>query len=314
MSFNNRSKNIFITALFVILFVPSLIFSQNITLTVGDVSGQTGEKLVPLDITISNLVDTLIGFQLWLQLGGFEIVKFQEGDVPLKYLYDTSSYIMPEWGVHTTSLGGNGRDILITSVGYTLDYNFLIPPQNDELLIRLYLEVVDTFVFPPEDSLARIDMSTEPSWHFSLIKPSGESIGLTYNIYTDTTCYECITWVGETCLEYQRVPRVIGVPIDPSLCDSMYIVLDTTAILDMNYVQINQGSFTLLPTCGYSLATEDYDIYDLVALVDFIFTDGATLTNDEADFTCDCAVDISDLVGFVDFIFTGGVAPSCSTE
>ena len=68
MSFNNRSRNFFIITLFIIFLIPSLLLSQNISLTIGDATGHLGEDFVPLDVRISNVSDTIAGFNIWLQL------------------------------------------------------------------------------------------------------------------------------------------------------------------------------------------------------------------------------------------------------
>ncbi len=309
MSFNNRSRNYFISFLFIIFLIPSLIQSQ-VSLTVSNTSGKLGEKLIPLDIKISNLADTIAAFQIWLQLDRPDLVKFQEGAVLARYHYDTSSFIMPSWSADIRSLGATGHDILITSGSFTPP--FIIPPQNDSLLIRLYLEVVDSLVVPPTDSIVNIHIETAFIDNFSFTDPFGQSVGITLVEYTDSTCYECTQWVNDTCLSWQKVFRVVGQPIDTSLCDSLAIFLDTMAILDSTFWQFTYGTFTLLPDCGYT--NGDFDIGSLVSLVAYMFSGGATKTLGEADYNCDCTIDISDLIGFVGFMFNGGASPGCTTQ
>lgn len=351
MSFNNRSRNFFIITLFIFLLIPSLLLSQNISLTIGDATGQLGEDFVPLDVRISNVSDTIAGFNIWLQLDRPDLVKFQQGNVQLndttywqcnqysgadcidstqvfptnswdffhvdssiqlQYLYDTENYIMPTWKTYTNSIAGFGHDLLFLSLNLSGNQVYITPPQNDELLVRLYLEVVDELIFPISDSVVNVLLQTDFIDHFSFSTPSGKSIGMIYEHYLDTTCFECTYWVEDVCMIWNIVPRVIGEPIDLSLCDSIFIAPDSSFVLHPAYWQFSDGTFTLTEACGYS--SGDYDISDLVTLVAYMFSSGSLKTLAEADCNCDCQIDISDLICFVTYMFNGGDAPGCPTQ
>ena len=92
------------------------------------------------------------------------------------------------------------------------------------------------------------------------------------------------------------------------------MAIDTVMVsrLDPAFWQFNNGSFTLLPTCGV-LSTQ-YDIADLVALVSFMFGGGPVVLLEEADCNCDCEINIADLICFVDYMFNSGAAPGCDTH
>ena len=347
MSFNIRSSmitSLFIAVILISLLSPQTLLSQNITLTVGDATGEVGDSLIPLDVRITNLSDSIAGFEFWLMLDRPDIIKFQEGIVIVhdttywhcnqfsgpdcidstlvlsngdwdffhveisaltRYLYDEESFIMPSWNTYTASLGGFGHDLKVFSIVNPQDMNYIAPPQNDELIIRLYLEVADSFVITPEDSVVQIMWQTDFLSQCSFATPAGETIGLMYEYYPDTNCFVCTQWSGDTCLNYIQVPM-------PNDCDSMEIIEDSMAVLDPSYWQFNNGSFTLLPTCGYD--QDSYDISDLVALVSFMFQGGHELSIGEADCNCDCEINIADLICFVDYMFNGGADPGCDTQ
>lgn len=306
MSDNKLVRKIIFIASFMIISVPLFVSSQDISLTIGDATGRLGEKFIPLDIRISTNSVEIGGFNIWLQLDRPDLVKFQP-------LYDSSSFIMPTWFTDTRSLSGMGTDINIVSLNLNgTAPNYIIPPQNDELLIRLFLEVVDSLILFPSmtDSVVNILLQTQFRDHFSFSTPTPDPGGYIYEYYLDSTCYVCDAWVDTICTTWRKWIGDPGpVEIDTSNCDSISIVLDSFLIMDTTFWQISNGTFTLLPSCGYASGT--YDISNLVALVDYMFADGPEKTLAEADYNCDCEIDISDLVGFVSYMFQAGAEPGC---
>ena len=351
MSFNNIFKNLFFATLFLIFLLPSILLSQEISLTVGNTTGHLGDKLVPLDIKFTNLTDTIAGIQIKFQIDRPDLIKFQQDllqsndttywqcnqysgadcidstqvfanhswdfihvDSTEKffYLFDTLSYIQPDWFTYTYSTSGLGYEVLLTSYGSTIDSNFILPSPSERLLVRLYLKVTDSLLYPFSDTTAKIYLQNDFIDHFSFSTPSGEAIGRNLVVTPDTSCYVCLQWVNTVCLGgWQRLPLSDGQPIDTSLCDSLLIYNDTVSAFDSTYWQLTNGSFTLT-SCGY--ASGSYDISNLVALVNYMFTGGAELSLAEADYNCDCEIDISDLVGFVAYMFQGGAEPGCTTQ
>ena len=230
--------------------------------------------------------------------------------------FDTAGCLTSGWKyVETRSISGTGTDINIVGIA-DFSNGSQVPPipagQQGGVLLRVLADVYD--ISPEEvDRTVNMLIQTDFKDHFSFARPDGSSINWIPFEYLDTTCFECLQWVGNTCLNYQQVPRVLGQPIDTSLCDSMLIVTDTTAILDSANVVVNSGSVTILNfLCGNVDGSPDLmiDISDLVYLVNFMFTSGPDpIPYDAGKVDCNGDIDISDLVYFVDFIFTSGPVP-----
>ena len=302
MSFTNRFNRSNFVFVFVLLsFIAisaSQTFSQNIIISVDSISGQLGDKRIPLDIHLTMTQDTLAAFEIWFQLSSPDIINFASDS-------STSNVgsVIESWSVGSRSLIGTYTDLDVNGVYPIPNTNeFLFPLVNNELFFKCYVDVADSFIILPTDSIVSIVVETNFIENFSFSDPNGNTIGITYQLHEDTLCYQCTQWEGDNCLSWQQIPNLGD-------CDSTAIVFDSSAILDTSYVQVNYGTFTLLPTCGYNAGA--FDISNLVSLVDFMFASGPELSIEDADCNCDCLIDVADLVCFVDYMFGGGADPGC---
>lgn len=309
MSFSRLSTVLRIIFVSLLFFTSTIIFStsqaQDVTLTLGNPTGALGEQYIPLDLRISSLTDTIAGFEIWIQMDRPDIVEFM-ADSTLNFVaYDTSSLLMPNWSL--TAHPGYGMPTILQLIshyqpGHT---DYLNPPINDELFMTIYLRVADSLLVPPVDSVVNMFIETSFIDHFEFFDPQSARIGMIYQYAVDTNCFQCTEWSGNDCLNYTQIPNLGD-------CDSIDIVTDSFLVIDTSYFDITNGTFTLLPTCGFSLGS--YDISNLVALVDYMFTGGIIIPLEEADCNCDCMIDISDLVCFIDYMFNGGASPGCGTK
>ncbi len=231
--------------------------------------------------------------------------------------FDTTGTLMSGWEfVDTRSLSGIGTDINIVGIA-DLPGGSVVPPisagQQGGVLIRILADV-----FPMDDANTdrTVNMLVQKDFkdHFSFSRPDGSSINWIPLEILDTTCYECTNWVGEVCLGgWQKVPKIIGVPLDTLDClDSMAIYLDTIAVLDSANINIINGSLTVtvppLFVCGNVDGSPDglIDIADLVHLVNYMFgipTGPEPIPIEAGDVDCALGIDIADLVYLVNYMF-----------
>lgn len=105
----------------------------------------SGESSVEIPIYFSNYLDTIGGFEIWIQLNRPDIALFNKTGGPL-FRIDTSGSLLSDWEfMDTRSLAGQELDVKITGIA-----NFTPPldtimspiyPQTNGLLLTLVLDV-----------------------------------------------------------------------------------------------------------------------------------------------------------------------------
>lgn len=228
--------------------------------------------------------------------------------------FDSTGCLTSGWDfLDTRSLSGLGTDINIVGIA-DLPGGNVVPPiplgQQGGVLLRILADV-----FPMDDTVldrtANLLVQTDFKDYFSFARADGSSSTWIPHEIIDTTCWECTQWLETNCLNWQKVPRVLGEPVDMSRCqDSIVIAPDTIAILDSANVYIIDGCLTVLLSfvCGNMDASPDgqIDITDLVYLVNYMFgvPSGPVPSPYEAG-NIDCAgeIDIADLVYMVNYMF-----------
>jgi len=303
---------------------------------VGDTTVCGAQQNVPISVFLSNLSDTVAGFNVWLQLDRPDVMVFQtvidtvidttywrctEWDGPdcidsmivsplgewdffhvdtneiLIGNVDTEGTLIADWEyVDSRSLSGMGTDLNVVALA-----NLFPPPTTAPIAPQedglLIKLLVDTYDLPDSATVKTMIQSSFLS-HFSFSRPDGSLIGVVYQGFLDTNYFVCTQWSGETCLNW------IQVSMPPA--DSIEIVADSMLVLDTTYVEVIDGSLTWLPMPAYGDidGSGAWDIADLVYLVDWFFTGGPPPQCPlAADCNGDGEVDISDLVCWVEIIF-----------
>ncbi len=283
---------------------PARAAIPNILIKVSDTTSQPGVQGTEVAIYLDNLVDTVAGFNIYLQLDNPDLIT-------LDTLLDTVGTMCGGWDiVRATSLSGQNNDLNIVGLA---DYpggvtKPGIAPQQGGLLLKFRANVnniPDTLT----DRTVHILIQTDFKDHFGLSRPDGTSIPWVYESRPDTNCYLCEGWLGDVCVNW------VQVTFGP--CDSTSIDTVQVAVLDTAHVKIYNGSLTVLTppsyTCGNADGSSDQvvDISDLIYLVEYMFSGGPVPDPVETgDVNCDAVVDISDVIAMVDFQFAGG-APIC---
>lgn len=298
------------------LTVSTLVFVINFSLAfllTGAVSAQVRLELkvdsivttvgndIELPIYISNPLDSIAGFQIWLQIDRPDFMKFTG-------VVETAGTVIDGWSVGTNSLGGNYLDLLITAFAPIPFTTHSIPPNPGQaILIKPLLEV---FVLPDTmiDRTALVHLNDEFLNNFSFSDPSGSSIGIITVSVIDTSWFVCNAWSGPDCLDWEQV---FGPPADSTDIDTILV-----GLLDTSAVHVTDGSVSLAPLymCGDIDTNGDFDIIDLIYLVDFLFRDGPAVTYwQSAD--CDGGGDLSvlDIICIACYLFQGCPEPVCIT-
>ena len=344
-----RSCGIFCVSLFILalIFVAPAANSQvpDLLVEVADTSAGAGELNTVISIFMSNYVDTVAGFNLWLQLDRPDIIIFQNDTMTVvdtiwectsynqdstvcldsviseinPYLatignFDTSGTIISGWQyVDVRSLSGAGYDLNIVALAddpFKPGASPNIAPQTDGLLIKL---LADVYNIPDTMSDRTVNVLIQSDFidHFGFSRPNGTSIGISTIQVEDTSYYRCTQWAGATCLQWQKVSLP---PYDSTSVDTV-----DQAYLDTTKVILIDGSLRVKPpyVCGDVNASEPttIDIADLVYLVAFMFKGGpAPIPYESGNVNCTNPpeIDISDVVYLVGFMFKGGPAPCAS--
>ncbi len=84
----------FVVFCLIFFVVPSSQAIPELTITVGDTTGDAGEQNSVITVFMDNVFDTVSAFELWLQLNRPDILRFQ---TDLDTVVDTTYWICEEW-------------------------------------------------------------------------------------------------------------------------------------------------------------------------------------------------------------------------
>jgi len=224
--------------------------------------------------------------------------------------WDVSGTLVENWAsVDARSISGLGSDLNIYGIAYSQAQPDIpgIPPGNHGQIPLVKL-LADVNVL--EDTTQDRDVSILVEYnfidHFSFSRPNGSLIGLAYDTILDTNYYLCTQWVGDECMNWQKVSQ------PPA--DSMAEVEKYLPYIDTTRVFIDDGSLTVLggTFCGDMDGDgEGPNVADIVFSVDYLFRGGPPPPHFwAADVNCeDPDINVADIVFMVDYIFRGGIAP-----
>jgi hypothetical protein len=286
--------------------------SHDIIITIDDVVAEPGQQNVPIPIYLNNYGDTLAAFMLWLQLDRPDICEFRyECDTidPYQVCYveiDTAGTLISGWetafAVTPSRFGFDAKIVAfcLTSPGIG-QYSGSTP------LIKV---IADAYYIPDTlaDRTAAIHLNPD-LMHVQFSDPDGNSLGVIKDTIVDTTCYNCINWHEDVCLEWELAPGTTG---DSCAYDTTVgYILDTAGA-----VKLTDGSLTILDVspCGDFTADGFVNILDIVALIRFIYgsrIDYRIRSYEEGDMNGDGSVNLLDIVYLINFVYNEGPSPIC---
>lgn len=320
MSF--RLKSLKTLGLFFVLIcfaLPNLAQAQfpDIEIKVGDTTGYPNAKNSVISIYMTNRVDTIAGFNLWLQLDRPDIMLFQTDTATISdttywkclsyfgedcidsqlvidpaeanffhvntYLdtignFDTTGTLTSGWDlIDSRSISGVGTDINIAGIADLPGGND-IPGILPSFTGGLLVKVLADILDIP-------DTLTDRTVNLLVQTNFKDHFGLSRPNGSS------IPWVQEivpdtACLQCQEWFGDVcsgWIEVTFGTCDSIEVGIDTITVLDTANVKVANGSLTVL--------------------------DGAVCGNLDGVVEPVLDIDITDLVFFVDWVFRGGPAP-----
>ena len=287
-----------------------------VSISIGDTTAFPNTANIAIPISIDNPVDTIIAFELHIQLTE---QLFPPGIMIFQTDIDTTGTLIAGWEyIESQSLSGNGTDLLIIGIA-DIPGGLITPgfaPQSGGTFCNLLADVLDV---PDTLTVRTVSLSINTLFidNFNIVMADPSWSPWTYETYWYTIGWICTEWDIDTtqnppdtldCLSWQRTS------LPP--WDSIEVVLDSNAVLDTTRICITDGSLEVLQSyvCGDANADGTAgNILDLTFLVDRIFRGGPQSDPPVAsDLNCDGGYgNILDLTLMVDRIFRSG-PPVCS--
>lgn len=326
--------------------LPSAWAQPTLLIDVGDTGAYQGQQDVIVPIYMSNYSDSVVAFQLWLQLDRPDIAVFSmdsatvidttywdclawdsvvcvdsalttpEGEWDFFHIdtnevlqggIDTAGTLCSGWEyVDGRSLSGTGFDLNIVGIA-----DMPMPPTTPGIPPQQGGVLINLLfdVFDVLDTvLNRTVKIIISSQCFS--DPDGNCIGeVVIDSVLDTTCYVCNVWVGSICMDWEEVW-----PPPPEGCDSMVIEWEYT--FDTTIVILLDGSITIdgpPPICGDVNGDRlGPNVADLTYFVDWLFFGFLPPpVMEAANVDGTGAVNVADLAYLVSYLFYGGPPLAC---
>lgn len=253
--------------------------------TVGVAPGETST----LRVWLVNPIDSLAGLQIWLRVDRPNFVTLGPG-------VDTSGTALSGWEyVAASSPGGMGHDLLLTALRNDINPPALpcYAPHSDRNLI---VKIPVTMPINPDTLFEKIaNLTVEVGFpdRFSFADQNGNNIVSTTVIVSDTNCYRCQQWLGQTCLAW--------VQVSTPPCDSTWITVDTLGLPDTTAFHIDNSQAVLtncLPVplvADVNLDGTPLTVADLNLLIRYIVGDTSALPLPiNADINGDCRISWDD--------------------
>ncbi|MFH1374946.1 MAG: hypothetical protein ABII79_14275 [bacterium] len=327
--------------LMLLVALPGQAQSPRLIIQVDDVIAYPGQQNVVIPIYMDNYLDSVAGFQLWLQMDRPDIAVFQTGTdtvVDTSYwnclqysgpdcidsvlttpegtwdFFHIDTNMVSQGSIDTTGTLCSGWEFLdarsLSGLGYDLQITGLADPLEPPITPAIAPQMGGVLINVLADVYNIPDSMTERTVTILAIadcfaRPDGQCIQNLDSV-PDTNCYICTQWIDTICLNWQ----IASMPP----CDS--IGIDTIVVLDSLTVIVIPGSITVTgppPICGdINGDGMGPDVGDLTYLIAYLFQGGPSPPRvDAADVDSSHFVDVADLTWLVAYLFQGGPPPTC---
>lgn len=269
--------------------------------TVAYVPGVSVGQEIKLPVWFDNYQDTIAGFNILLQLDRSDLLVF-----PTDLEIDSAGTLISGWEYFSSlSLSGMGFDANVVGLadmpGLPITPGF--PPQTGHVLVFPVLKQLDIPAQPAATAL--IITQRQFIDHFSFSDPQGNTIGLVQDTVIDSLFFGCTEWLGDTCLNWQRVSMP---PYDSLVIDTNY-----TVVFDSATCTVIDGSVTLV-MCADANGDGAISVADLTLFISYLFRGcgpDCPIYRAAVDLNGDGSVQISDLTAVINYLFRSGPAPLC---
>lgn len=277
-----------------------------LVLQVDSVSSALSNGSIMIPVSVSNITDSIAGFQLWINISEPSLAKFKSDSI--KYpgtdsaiyfaKYDTAGTRVSGWEYIQARILDDSIGALLNIIGTADNGGVPIKPPlapGSGTFIRLFCETKGVLGDSICDSATVSLIVNRSQTRFS--DPHGKLISYNCTSYVETTYQNCAQFVGPNCVAW----------FDTILTPRNDCVFDTTAGLFLNGKIGFECCF-----CGDADGSGNITISDAVKLINYIFAGGAPpnpLCLGDADGSGN--ITISDAVRLINYIFAGGAAPNC---
>ena len=275
-----------------------------------DTVASSGADDVLLPIYMTNVLDSVAGFALLLEIDHPELLSFNLTRTIIGTLTENWEFVSFS---HPGNDSSRLRIVALAESG-SPPATYGIPPQlgyTPLLMISVDVrDVLDTI----SNRTASIDINDDNIVNFGFSTPNGELIGTYVDSVRDTAYWHCLVWEepDSTCTEWEWLEE----PINPG--DSFIVYWKQVEYLDPEAIILDPGSVTV--SGGYKCGDvdgngdEEPNISDLIAMVTYMFQEGTPPPALPAlDANGDGAIDIADVIWMVSFMFSDGSPPICGS-
>ncbi len=263
-----------------------------------------GNIIIPINVT--NIDDSIAGFQLWVNISDNSLVKFKvdhidySGDTTFFAKYDTVGTRIQGWEYIQARILDDTLGGLLNIIGKANDNSPPIKPPlipGSGTFIKVFCETNGALGDSIADSVTIfLTLSTQET-RFS--DPRADLIAYSCCCpYVDTLHPGgCASYIGDSCIAW---------------FDTVYSVHQTCWFDSAKGIYLN-GKITFQACkCGDADGNGSFNISDAVRLINYIFG-GAAAPNPicRGDADGNNSVNISDVVRLINYIFAGAAAPKC---
>ncbi len=144
---------------------------------------------------------------------------------------------------------------------------------------------------------------------FSFSDEHGDAIGVITDTVVDSNCFECLQWVGESCLYWNMISCDPIEDVDSIWCCDTIL----SGRLDTSIVKIRHGTLTVLSgTCGDVNCNQQINLLDITYIIMFLYKGGPEPCNMwAADVNSSGGINLLDITYMIAYLYKGGPPPNC---
>jgi len=275
---------------------------------IADVIAVPGETGVAVPVYMSNLQDTVEGFDIWFVLANSWLATLQpEVDTQGSLIGGWESLLEQQYTPDLIDLkvmadADNGLPPLVPGIGY--------PQYGETPLFVIMADILDIDDSVTERTVPLV-LRTAPASNFSVYNEISMPLGLSLDSVLDTAYFRCEYWAPPPdegiCLSWARVST-------PPF-DSMSVGWDHYSWVDtVEKVQVSHGSIHVL-RCGDVNGTDDkINLSDITQLVSYVYLDGdppASLWAANVSGDVEQRLNLSDITVLVSRVYLDGLPMNC---